>query len=86
MTDATSEAETRIRHAIQRALRLPEGDGGHLELGATPGWDSTGHMAIVLEVEMEFGVQFPAFRLPELVDVPAIARAIEEERAGGSPP
>ncbi len=49
-----------------------------LAMGATPGWDSIGHMNVVIEVEAEFGVSFPAYRLPELADVPAIARILRE--------
>lgn len=47
-------------------------------MGATPGWDSMGHMMVVMEVEKEFQTSFPPFRLPELTDVPSIARAVQD--------
>ena len=35
-----------------------------------------GHMSIVMEIEKEFDIRFPPYRLPELVDVPSIAQAV----------
>jgi acyl carrier protein len=49
-----------------------------LEMGSTPGWDSLGHMAVVMEVETEFQTQFPSYRLPELLNVASIAHALRE--------
>jgi acyl carrier protein len=73
--------ETRVRAAIRRALALPAvGAGDALALGTTPGWDSMGHMTVVMEIESEFGASFPAHRLPELTDVHAIVRALGEDK------
>jgi acyl carrier protein len=75
---ATDNLETRIAAAIARALGIP-GDGATpLAMGATPGWDSIGHMTVVMELEAEFATSFPAYRLPDLVDVPSIARVLRE--------
>jgi acyl carrier protein len=46
-------------------------------MGSTPGWDSMGHMSVVMEIEKEFNVRFPPYRLPELVDVPSIAKTLQ---------
>jgi acyl carrier protein len=74
--------DERVRAAIARALGLPDtASPGPLALGVTPGWDSMGHMTVVMEIETEFGASFPAHRLPELTDVDAIVRALGEEGA-----
>ena len=39
-----------------------------------PGWDSLGHMRLVVELEEEFGVSFPAYLLPEILDLDSIVR------------
>lgn len=71
--------ELRIAETISRALGLPPAAApAPLRMGSTPGWDSMGHMAVVLELEREFGKSFPSYRLPDLVDVPSIAKAIQE--------
>ena len=71
----------RIERAIARALRVPETSLARpVRMGATPGWDSMGHMIVVLELESEFGVRIPTARLPELVDVDSIARVLAQVR------
>ncbi len=77
---ATSEEKTteqRVQGAISRALGIQNPDPSMpLRMGSTPGWDSMGHMNVVMEIEKEFNVRFPPYRLPELVDVPSIAQAL----------
>ncbi len=85
ITNATpaSELEQRVRDVIIGTFKvadaLPEGP---LRMGAVPGWDSLGHMQLVTELESAFGVTFAAYHLAELIDEGAIARVIEELRAG----
>ncbi len=75
----TDELEDRIRRVIVRALGArPDVAAQPLALGATPGWDSIGHMNVVIELEAEFGASFPAYQLPELADVSSIARILRE--------
>ena len=69
--------EQRIQEAIVRALRLKNPGAIPLRMGSTPGWDSMGHMSVVMELEKEFKVRFPPYRLPELVDIPSIARSLQ---------
>jgi acyl carrier protein len=71
--------EPRIRAAIIRALDLGLADPSvPLAMGSTPGWDSIGHMTVVMELEREFGTLFPVYRLPELIDVASIAKALAD--------
>ena len=70
--------EQRAQQVITRALRLEGTEtSSPLRLGSTPGWDSMGHMMVVMELEREFGTTFPTHRLPELVDIPSIVRAVQ---------
>jgi acyl carrier protein len=71
----------RIQETIIRALGIPAPDPSTpLRMGSTPGWDSMGHMTVVLELEKEFDVRFPTHRLPELVDVPSIERTLQSSQ------
>jgi acyl carrier protein len=72
--------EQRICTVIIRALNLGSDDlSAPLAMGSTPGWDSMGHMTVVMELEREFGTLFPVYRLPELIDVASIARALADQ-------
>lgn len=72
--------EQRVENAIMRALGKAASDGSHpLRMGSTPGWDSMGHMTVVMELEKEFQTSFPSYRLPELVDVPSIVNAVRNQ-------
>ena len=78
---ATPEDVTqqRIQEAVIRALRIPPPDPSTpLRMGSTPGWDSMGHMMVVIELEKEFGTRFPPYQLPDLVDVPSIAMTLRK--------
>jgi acyl carrier protein len=83
MAGSEKTNEQRIQEAIVRALRIPApGPGMTLRMGSTPGWDSMGHMTVVMELEKEFNVRFPPYQLPELVDVASIAKTLQ---ASGQP-
>ena len=70
--------EQRIQEAIARALRISAaGSATQLRMGSTPGWDSMGHMTVVMEIEKEFNIRFPPYQLPELVDIPSIAKTLQ---------
>lgn len=69
--------EKRIEQAIVRALKVPNSTSP-LRMGSTPGWDSMGHMLVVVELEKEFNTRFPPFVLPQLVDVPSIAKVLQK--------
>ena len=66
--------KVRVRSAILRALHLQGSPGLPLQMGMTPGWDSLGHMTVVLELEREFGLRVPVTRIAELTDVDSIVR------------
>jgi acyl carrier protein len=71
----TPEIEDRVRKTIIRTFNLSPEDGNReLRMGSLPGWDSLGHMRLVVELEEEFGVSFPAYLLPEILDMDSIVR------------
>jgi acyl carrier protein len=73
--------EQRVEDAVMRALGIRAKDlSTPLRMGSTPGWDSMGHMTVVMEVEKEFQTSFPSYRLPELIDVPSIAKAVQDSQ------
>jgi acyl carrier protein len=77
MPTVDSETARRIERAIAQALNVPEASLARpVRMGMTPGWDSMGHMMVVLELEREFGTRIPTARLPELLDVDSIARVL----------
>lgn len=82
MNNATLESLTideRVRKVIAETFRLSHEEAqSDLRMGSPSNWDSLGHMGLVMEIEKEFGLQFPNFVIAELVSAPAIVRTIEE--------
>jgi acyl carrier protein len=77
MSSSEKTAEQRIRETIVRALgTAPPDSSTPLRMGSSPGWDSMGHMTVVMELEKEFKVRFPPYRLPEMVDIPSIVNTL----------
>lgn len=48
--------------------------------GSIPGWDSVNHVNLILAIEAEFGVQFDAGEIPDLVTVGQIKARLAEPR------
>lgn len=46
-----------------------------------PGWDSMAHVAVVVEAECRFGIQFQTEEVEALQSVGELVRAIEAKRA-----
>ena len=74
-TYTETSIEQRIQAAVCRALRISDPPAA-LRMGSTPGWDSMGHMTVVLELEREFNTRFPPYQLPHLVDVASIVNTL----------
>lgn len=77
----TDDLEGRIQAAIVCALAPTPAATAPLAMGMTPGWDSIGHMNVVMAIEAEFKTSFRAYQLPGLVDVASIARVLREKAA-----
>jgi acyl carrier protein len=46
-----------------------------------PGWDSMTHIAVIVELECRFGVQFRAAEMDSLYSIGELVRAVEAKRA-----
>lgn len=46
-----------------------------------PGWDSMTHIAVIVELECRFGVQFRAAEMDSLHSIGELIRAVEAKRA-----
>lgn len=76
-----TEIEVRVRRVITETFRLSPADSqGELGMGNPLSWDSLGHMELVMQLEKEFGVRFPNFLIADLVSVPAIVHAIDDQK------
>jgi acyl carrier protein len=80
-TQTGDELQRRIEQAIRQALNVPPEEP--LAFGVTRGWDSAGHMSIVLEIERAFNVQFASFQLADLTDVPSVVHALRQAGVDG---
>jgi acyl carrier protein len=70
-----SNLNQHVRDVIVKTFKLSSEDSGcELRMGSVPGWDSLGHMNLVVELEREFGVSFPLYLLPEMLDMDSIVR------------
>jgi acyl carrier protein len=54
----------RLRIVVARTFKLsPEMVTPQAALGQLPGWDSFGHLTLMMEVEQEFSVRFPTDKI-----------------------
>jgi acyl carrier protein len=70
------ELEAQVRSVIRRTFNLPS-DELEMRMGAVPGWDSMGHMDLVIAIESVFNVTFSTAVIADLVDIRSICRVIE---------
>ena len=69
-----------VQALIAQALQVPPDQvTPEAGLGSLPQWDSMGHMEIMLQLEMQFGVEINADTIAQLTSFPAIC-----ERLAGS--
>jgi acyl carrier protein len=68
-----SPTREKVKHIMAATFRVPV---GQIPDNATPetvaGWDSLGHIELMLALEMEFGVPLPTETIIELVSLEAI--------------
>jgi acyl carrier protein len=74
----------RLAGLVARVLDLPAADVVEATADSTPGWDSLGHLRLLMAVEEEYGVSFSPDDIAELDSVKRIGDAVErllEEKA-----
>ena len=73
----------RVRAVVARTFALdPSQISEDSGIGNPPAWDSFGHMQLVAAVEEEFGIQFPSYKLSELLDVKTLSVEVQSRLAG----
>ena len=83
MTNSSERTiEQRVQDVLARALGILVADpSAPPRMGSTPGWDSLGHMTVVMALENEFHTTLPSYRLPELIDVASIVKVLQSEQS-----
>lgn len=67
--------DERVKQAFVAALDLSAAaDVEALEIGTNPQWDSVAHMALVAELEEQFGISLDA---EDIVDMSSYAKSLE---------
>ncbi len=73
--------ESRVRTLIVGVFQLtPEESQGDLQIGNPPQWDSIGHMQLMVQIEDDFNLRFPTYKIAGLTTVEAIVTAIQDQR------
>jgi acyl carrier protein len=80
-TETTTET---VKECFRIALRLDPARAAALgrdtRVGLLDGWDSLGHVKLVLEIERAFDIEFDDLEILELVSLPAIVEAVTRKR------
>jgi acyl carrier protein len=73
-----------VRECFRIALHLDPARaaalGPETRVGVLEGWDSLGHVKLVLELERVFDLEFDDLEILELVSLPAIVEAVNTKR------
>jgi acyl carrier protein len=81
MNDPVDE---KITQAMARTFRVPDAEiTMSKKRGDLPGWDSLGHLTVIMEIERELGIRFPMDQINELQTVAAVCDLARKIKAGG---
>jgi acyl carrier protein len=71
--------DERLDRAFRIGLGLPaDADPTDAMFGRTPGWDSVGHMQLIVAIESSFGLSLEPDEVFEMVDHASVRRVLEE--------
>ncbi len=69
---------SKLRDVIANALRVePTSVDDNLRFGESPSWDSLNHVALMMALEAEFGVEISDDQMVELTDIRSIGAFVE---------
>jgi acyl carrier protein len=72
----------RLDAAFRRALGLDDGiEPAEAAYGQTEGWDSVGHMELVVGIEAAFGIAIDGDDMLEMSDYAAVRRILRDRHA-----
>ncbi len=81
MNELERIAYDRLRKVVANTLELaPESVTPETARGLTLGWDSIGHLALMMEIEHEFGVRFSTEQLGQVKTVGDLWTMLEGTR------
>jgi acyl carrier protein len=73
----------RIRTVLAEALQVPmDNVRPDLKFGDLPQWDSMGHMEIMMNLEMQMGIEVNADTIKALTSIPAICDYLAKNGKG----
>jgi len=76
----------RLRSVVARTFKVsPENVTPQASFGQLPGWDSLGHLTLMMEVEREFSVRFPTEKINSPKNAGEIYDLLCELQAAGNP-
>lgn len=74
----------RVRQVVARTFRQPpqeiNGDSG---IDRLPGWDSLGHLTLMMEIEREFAVRFSSAQIGQPKSVMEICQLLQSVQSNG---
>jgi acyl carrier protein len=74
--------DRKLAEAVSRAIECPVDEiSAESGIGETTGWDSFGHLRVILELEAEYSIRFDMNRIPELKTVDLIQQELRNRGA-----
>jgi acyl carrier protein len=82
MDKTDEEILDKVRRVVAATFRTSaEGMRADTALGVLPGWDSFGHIHLMMEIEKEFAVRFPTEKLNEPKTVGGICELVRQMKS-----
>jgi len=82
MQESLSQLEN-VRTLLAEALQVPmDTVRPDLRFGDLPQWDSMGHMEIMMQLEMQMGIEVNADTISMLISIPAICDHLAKNGKG----
>jgi acyl carrier protein len=81
-TEPTDTIE-RVKNVVARTFNAsPDVVTAEASLGQLPGWDSLGHLNLMMEIEKEFSVRFPTDKINQPATVAEICELLHLTQTG----
>jgi acyl carrier protein len=78
-----SDLFEKVKEVVARTFKVsPEVVSAQGSLGQLPGWDSLGHLILMMEIEKEFSVHFPIEKINQPTSTLEICELLRETQAG----
>jgi acyl carrier protein len=82
MNATQNELFEKVRMVVARTFKVsPDTVTPQASLGQLPGWDSFGHLTLMMEIEKEFGVRFPTDKINQPRNMAEICELLRQTQA-----